>query len=199
MTGALLTALYTFRMIFRVFFGPLGKPVTKRPGYAMTIPLIILAVLSIGAGYLKEPLLSLLHSALPPTIEVHTHWLTEVGSEAIAAMLFLAGLYLAYIFHLRKRALAEVLVANPVGRGLHQWWFSDWGFDWIYNKAFVEPYIWVTQINKSDFVDAFYTGVARLAELSYRGLSKTETGQVRWYAAGMAAGSVLFVALVLFL
>jgi NADH-quinone oxidoreductase subunit L len=199
MTGALLTALYTFRMIFRVFFGPLGKPVTKRPGYAMTIPLIILAVLSIGLGYLKEPLLSLLQWALPRTIEAHTQGLTEVASEAIAATLFLAGVYLAYIFHLRKRALADVLIANPVGRGLHQWWFSDWGFDWIYNKAFVAPFIWVTEVNKSDFVDAFYTGVARLAELFYRGLSKTETGQVRWYAAGMAAGSVLFVALVLFL
>ena len=39
MAGALLTSLYTFRLIFRVFFGPLGTPVTKRPGYAMTIPL----------------------------------------------------------------------------------------------------------------------------------------------------------------
>ena len=38
MVGALLTSLYTFRLIFRVFFGPLGMPVTKRPGYAMTIP-----------------------------------------------------------------------------------------------------------------------------------------------------------------
>jgi hypothetical protein len=29
-------------------------------------------------------------------------------------------------------------------------------------------------------------------------LSRTETGRVRWYAAGMAAGSVLFLAVVLF-
>jgi NADH-quinone oxidoreductase subunit L len=45
---------------------------------------------------------------------------------------------------------------------LHQWWFADWGFDWIYDKVFVQPFIWATQINKSDFVDAFYTGVARV-------------------------------------
>jgi NADH-quinone oxidoreductase subunit L len=57
----------------------------------------------------------------------------------------------------------------------------------------------VSEINKSDFVDAFYTGVARLTELCYRGLSHTETGRVRWYAAAMAAGSVLFIAMVLFL
>jgi hypothetical protein len=29
-------------------------------------------------------------------------------------------------------------------------------------------------------------------------LSRTETGRVRWYAAGMVAGSVLFLAVVLF-
>ena len=197
--GVLLTSLYTFRLIFRVFFGPLGTPVTKRPGYAMTIPLLVLAFLSIVGGYLKQPLLGSLHSVLPPTIEAHTGGLTEIRSEAIVALVFLIGLYFAYLFHLQKRSLADAIVANPVGGALHQWWFADWGFDWIYDKAFVQPFIWAAQINKGDFVDASYTGVARLTELFYRGLSRTETGRVRWYAAGMAVGSVLFIAVVLFL
>jgi NADH-quinone oxidoreductase subunit L len=94
--------------------------------------------------------------------------------------------------------LAEALVANPIGRMLNQWWFADWGFDWIYDKTFVQPFIWAAQINKNDFVDAFYSGVARLAQLSYRGLSHTETGRVRWYATAMAAGSVVFIAMVVF-
>jgi NADH-quinone oxidoreductase subunit L len=199
MVGALLTSLYTFRLIFRVFFGPLGTPVTKRPGYAMTVPLLVLAFLSIVGGYLKQPLLDFLHSVLPPTIEAPTGALTEIHSEAIAALVFLIGLYFAYLFHLQKRSLADTIVASPVGRTLHQWWFAGWGFDWIYDKAFVQPFIWAAEINKSDFVDAFYAGVARLTELFYRGLSQTETGRVRWYAMGMAAGSVLFIAMVLFL
>jgi NADH-quinone oxidoreductase subunit L len=136
---------------------------------------------------------------LPQTIEVHTGGLTEIGSEGIAALLFLIGLYFAYVFHLQRRNLADLLTANPVGRALHQWWFADWGFDWLYDKAFVQPFIWTAQVNKSDFVDAFYSGVARLTELFYRGLSDTETGHVRWYAAAMAAGSVLFIALVIYL
>jgi NADH-quinone oxidoreductase subunit L len=103
------------------------------------------------------------------------------------------------LFHLQKRSLGDALVENPVGRALHQWWFAGWGFDLIYEKVFVQPFIWASQINKSDFVDAFYTGVARLTELFYRGLSGTETGRVRWYAAGMAIGSALFVAIVVFL
>ncbi len=129
MTGALLTALYTFRMVFRVFFGPLGTSVTERPGHAMTIPLVVLAFFSIVAGYLKQPLLGFLHSALPPTIEAHTGGLTEISSQAVAGLLFLIGLYFAYLFHLRRRRLADVLVAGPLGRILHQWWFADWGFD----------------------------------------------------------------------
>jgi NADH-quinone oxidoreductase subunit L len=199
MAGALLTSLYTFRLIFRVFFGPLGLPVTKRPGYAMTVPLVVLAFLSVVGGYMKWPYLGFLNSALPPTIETHAAGLTEAGSQAIAATVFFIGLYFAYLFHLQRRGLADVLVANSAGRTLAQWWFTGWGFDWIYDKVFIQPFVWVSQINKSDFVDSFYTGVARLADLSYRGLSATETGRVRWYTAAMAGGAVVFLAVVLFL
>src|SRR6185437_9853109 len=41
--GILLTSLYTFRMIFLVFFGEMHKEVTKKPGMAMLIPCIVLA------------------------------------------------------------------------------------------------------------------------------------------------------------
>jgi NADH-quinone oxidoreductase subunit L len=150
-------------------------------------------------GYLKGPILGFLNSALPPAIEAHTAGLSEVGSEAIAAMVFVIGLYFAYLFHLQKRSLADALVARPVGRALHEWWFAGWGFDWVYNKLLVQPFVWVAQVNKSDFVDSFYSGIARLADRLYRGLSRTETGRVRWYAAAMAAGSAVFLAVVLFL
>ncbi len=196
--GALLTSLYTFRMIFRTFFGPVGTPVTKRPGYAMTIPLVVLGFLSIVGGYVKQSLLDFLHSALPSTVEVHAGALTETRSEIIAGLVFLLGLYTSYLFHLQKRNLADAVVENPIGRMLHEWWFADWGFDWVYDKVFVQPFIWASGINKNDFVDDFYTGIARFTQLLYRGLSDSETGRVRWYAASMAAGTVLFIAMVLF-
>jgi len=196
MLGALLTSLYTFRLMFRVFFGPLGTRVTKRPGYAMTVPLLVLAFLSIVGGYVKEPLFAFLHSALPRAIE-SSAFISELQSEAIAAIVFLIGLYFAYLFHRQKRNLADALVANPIGRTLDQWWFAGWGFDWIYDKTFVQPFIWIAEINKRDFIDGFYTGIARLSEFFYRALSETETGRIRWYAFGMAAGSVFFIVVVL--
>jgi NADH-quinone oxidoreductase subunit L len=165
----------------------------------MTIPLMLLAFLSVVGGYVKGPLLSFFNSALPAAVEAHTVGLTEVGSEATAAIVFVVGLYFAYLFHLQKRSLADALIANAAGRALQEWWYAGWGFDWIYNKLFVQPFVWISQVNKSDFVDSFYSGIARLSDWLYRGLSSTETGRVRWYAAAMAGGSAVFLAVVLFL
>jgi len=59
--------------------------------------------------------------------------------------------------------------------------------------------MWFARVDKSDAVDTFYNGVADLNKLLYRGLRRTENGQVRWYAASIAAGTVVFVAIALFL
>ena len=198
MLGALLTSFYTFRLIFRVFFGPIQTPVSKRPGYAMTVPLVVLAFFATVGGSVKEPLIKFLHSTLPPMIETEVAGMTETLSEVVAALLFLSGLYFAYLIHLQRRELAEGVLRNPAARAIHAWWFADWGFDWLYDKVFVQPVLWAAQVNKNDFIDAIYTGIARLTEAMYRSLRLTQTGLVRWYAASIAVGSVVFLAMVVF-
>jgi NADH-quinone oxidoreductase subunit L len=198
MVGVLLTALYTFRVIFRVFFGPIETPVRTRPGYVMTVPLMVLALGAIVGGAVKGPLLELLQPTLPTMVETDVAGMTETRSEVITAVAFLSGLYVAYVYHWQKRSLAEEAIANPIGRGLHAWWSAGWGFDWLYDTILVQPFLWVAQINKRDVIDAFYTGLARLTEALYRVLQRTQTGVVRWYAAGLAVGSVLFLAIVVF-
>ena len=199
LAGVMLTTLYTFRMIFLVFFGEAQSEVTKRPGKAMLIPCFVLAFLSIVSGYVKTPFARFLETVLPWTEGAHSVPITELVSEVIAALVFLMGVYLAYIFFLRKRAYAAALASSVAGSALHQFWFSDWGMDWLYDRLFVKPLVWFARINKGDFIDGFYTGVARMNELAWRILSRTETGRLRWYAAGIAAGSVVFIAVVLFL
>ena len=196
--GALLTSLYTFRLIFRVFFGPIQTPVSKRPGYVMTVPLVILAFFAVVGGAVKDPLLAFLQSTLPVMVEANAIGMTETLSEVVVACALLTGLYVAYLFHLQKRSLAEDAVANPAGRVLHAWWSADWGFDWFYDTVVVQPFLWAARTNKHDFVDAFYANIARLTEALYRALQLTQTGLVRWYAAGIAFGSVLFLAMVVF-
>jgi NADH-quinone oxidoreductase subunit L len=70
--------------------------------------------------------------------------------------------------------------------------------DWLYDHLFVRPMVWLAQIDRNDIVDSFYDGVALISQAFYRGLRTTETGRVRWYAAGIVLGSIIFVAIVLF-
>jgi NADH-quinone oxidoreductase subunit L len=199
MIGALLTSLYTFRLIFRVFFGPIQTPVTKRPGYGMTVPLVVLACCTVVGGAVKEPLLAFLQLTLPTMVEANAAGMTETLSAVIAAFTFLVGLYVAYLFHRQKRSLAESAVITPAGRILHAWWSADWGIDWLYDTVLVRPFLWAARINKHDVIDAFSTGIASLMEILSRALRLTQTGVMRWYAAGIALGSVLFLALAVFL
>jgi NADH-quinone oxidoreductase subunit L len=197
--GVLLTSLYTFRMIFVVFFGEAHSEVTKRPGLAMRIPCFVLALLSIVAGYVKMPFGRFLETVLPWSEGTHAIPITELASEGIAGSVFLIGVYLAYVFFLRKRSYAAALASSTAGNALHRFWFSDWGMDWLYDRLFVQPLVWFARVDKSDFIDGFYTGVAWLNEFAWGVLRRTENGRLRWYAAGIAGGSVVFIAVVLFL
>jgi NADH-quinone oxidoreductase subunit L len=205
--GTMLTSLYIFRVIFLVFFGEVKAHVTKRPGYKIQIPLMVLTVLSLVGGFVNLPpklgnvplFTRLLDTALPPLEQGHFGPLTEIRSEEFVTLAFLIGLGLAYLLYLRSRQWLDALTATRVGKALHEFWFADWGFDWYYDKLFVQPVLWFARIDKDDMVDAFYKGIADLNEFLYRVLSLTENGRVRWYAAGIAAGTVIFVAIALFL
>jgi NADH-quinone oxidoreductase subunit L len=205
--GVLLTALYTFRMIFVVFFGRAKIPVGKRPGYRMTIPLVVLAALSVVGGFVNTPaalgdihiLTDFLHRALPNWIERPAGSITEVGSEGLVTLAFLVGLGIAYLVYLRKPRYADALAEFSIGKVLHQFWFADWGMDWLYDRIFVRPVVWFAHFDRTDFIDSVYAGVARLSELAYFALRSTENGKVRWYAAGIAFGAVALVSMVLFL
>ncbi|HKS75431.1 MAG TPA: NADH-quinone oxidoreductase subunit L [Terriglobales bacterium] len=205
--GVLLTSLYIFRVIFLVFFGEAKSPVAKRPGLAVQVPLVVLTVLSLVGGFVNlppglgdAPLLSrFLHTALPPVSEDHFGALTEMRSEGWITLAFLIGLGFAYLFYMRRRQWVDSLAASGVGKVLRQFWFADWGLDWAFDKMFVQPTIWIARVNKGDFVDSIYRGIAEMTRLLYGVFSRTETGQMRWYAAGIAAGTVVFVAIALFL
>jgi NADH-quinone oxidoreductase subunit L len=196
--GVVLTSLYTFRLIFLVFFGPVRTPVSRRPGLAMTIPVCVLAVLSIVGGFDKSPFARFIATALPTLTEA-VGGIGETLSSIAAALAFLCGLLGAWFVYQRNPALATAMVENPAGRALHRFWFCDWGMDWLYDQLFVRPVVWIARVNKADVVDSIYVGLANLATFCYRVLSLTETGKLRWYAAWIAGGTVAFVAIVMFL
>jgi NADH-quinone oxidoreductase subunit L len=184
--GVFLTSLYTYRLIFVVFFGEARTHVSRRPGWAMSVPVIVLSVLSIIGGFDRAPFTRFVSTAVPGAAEGHAA-ISETLSTLAAALMLAAGALLAY-----KRAwLASGMLARL--------WAAGWGFDWIYDRLFVQPVLWFARLDKNDFVDAIVNALAALTGAFWRLLSYTETGRLRWYAAGLAFGAVLFVAIVLFL
>jgi NADH-quinone oxidoreductase subunit L len=89
------------------------------------------------------------------------------------------------------------LSRSAVGGAIGRFWLGGWGFDWLYERLFVRPFVWVARVNKADFIDFFYTGLARVSAAGHALLSLTETGYVRWYAAGLAAGAIIVLAVML--
>ena len=165
LAGALLTALYTFRVVFRVFFGELsGKVIEssplKQPGVRIAIPLIVLAIFSIGAGFIELPanlgnlaaFSKFIINMLPPLM-VYKPSGSEAILQFISAAVVLSGISLAYIFFLRRPEWSAKLASTSVGATLAKFWFSGWGFDWAYERLFIHPYVWLAQLNKADVFD----------------------------------------------
>jgi NADH-quinone oxidoreductase subunit L len=67
--------------------------------------------------------------------------------------------------------------------------------DALYILLFVKPLNWLAEINKGDIVDGVYNGVAGLCRIGHQGMVWTQTGRIRWYAAGMILGSVALIGL----
>ena len=206
LVGALLTSLYTFRMVFLTFFGKEKHEVAYAPGFRVHLPLIVLAALSLVGGFVElphtlgdRPLFSeFLGSALPALSNARGNTRAELVLQIIAAAVSIFGICVAYFFFLRRRAIAEGFARSTLGTVLHRFWFGGWGFDWLYERLFVMPFVWLARANKDDLIDSIYDGVAKLNEVLYHGLARTETGKVRWYMTGITFGAIAAIAIVVF-
>ena len=202
-SGAVITGLYIFRLIFIVFFGPATQPATRKPGPRMGIPLAVLAVLSLAAGFVDAslraagpaPFTGFLETALPATAGTGAGG--ETGLTVLGAVASLLGIAVAYVLFLRRADVARRLAETPRGSAVHRFWFSGWGFDRLYDRLLVRPFVAVARINRDDVIDSFYDGLAALARIFHEGLRLTQTGRLRLYAAVIAAGTVVIIAVVL--
>ncbi len=205
--GAFITSIYAFRMVFITFFGEAKIEMSSHPGASMAIPLVILAILSIIGGFLELPetlgnlplFSKFMQNVLPVESVEHAGLATELILQVIASAASIAGVVIAYILFVGQPQYAEFLSRTSAGSALKRFWFSGWGFDRLYDMLFVRPFIWLIQINRDDFIDLFYTGIAGINRILHAVLSATQTGNIRWYAMGMAAGAVVFLGIVVFL
>jgi len=194
-------------MVFLAFFGHLQRRPAGRSGWALNVPLIVLAALAIAGGFVELPstlggkpyFSDFLQFVLPAAVNLPARATDVVRLQVVAGVVSLAGIYLAWLLFLRRRTVLASAMRSPALRALDRFWFAGWGFDRLYDVVFVRPLVWFATVDKSDGIDRIYDGLAWSARTAWRALSHTETGRVRWYAAGITVGALVITTIVIFL
>ncbi|KAB7693782.1 NADH-quinone oxidoreductase subunit L [Plesiomonas shigelloides] len=190
LVGAVLTSIYTFRLIFVVFHGPVQTQAHAGHGLAYTVPLVVLALLSTFIGALIVPPL---HGVLPAGAEGELsakHYL-----ELISGLISIGGILIAAWLFLGERRWVSRMAQTAGGKTLVQIWLHAWGFDWLYDKVFVQPYLWLTRLLGGDPFNRTLNIVASAVRQANRLVVFTETGQLRWYATSVGFGALFILAL----
>jgi len=192
--GALLTSLYTFRLIFIVFHGHEQVHAQADRSISKVVPLVVLGTLSTGIGALIHLPLA---GVLPPSPGSHQ----EEGKhllELISIVIACSGVAIAYFLYAGDRRFINRVASGAMGKFFIPIWKQAWGFDLLYNAVFVAPFRAVIGRSKRDLAD--YVAEMFIPATLHRlriPLVSAQNGQVRWYVASMALGVVSFLTFVL--
>lgn len=183
-----LTAFYIFRIYFGIFWGketqyehtPHESPVS------MSLPLIILATLSIGAGFIPFSEFVTVDKA-----GFETHLNLQLAGIAIVAGLL--GIIFAWIFYKKENDLA-FRFANAFGR-LYTWTSHKFYFDEIYlfvarNIFFKSVAAPIAKFDKK-IVDGTMEGIGNKTVMISKKIKGLQSGKVQDYAFGFMGGVVI--------
>ena len=200
---ALLTSIYMFRLWYMAF---LGKPRTEgvhahESPWSMLGPLVLLALLSIGGGwvgierfgaYLKPATGALrMESSIPHL---------ELILSGVAVAVALLGWLVAHIFYsARPEAPARLAGAiSPVYKLVANKYYVDE----IYGAVIVKPLLAISRFVLGWVVEGAILGglallLAGIANFSGAILQRWQSGNLRSYAAWLAAGAAVLLLFVL--
>jgi len=153
---AVMTAFYMFRLVFLTFFGEsrvepeVAHHIHEAPR-SMTIPLILLAVLSVIGGWVGIPALLGQPVGIPNLVEhflepvfvpvaavsaaEHLHAL-EFGLMVFSVLVAALGIWIAYQFYLKHPDIPEALARRF--SGTYRLVYNKYYVDEIYSSVFVE-------------------------------------------------------------
>ena len=188
--GAFLTSIYTFRLIWVVFFGKENTPYHAIKGITFWGPLAILAVLStfVGAA-LKAPVESILNAAkipafvIPEALEHGMH-----SAEYTAVGIALVGLVIGVVLFAFAYGAVKGFAKTSLGAGLANICRNALGFDALYDIVFVKPYLLIAKILGRDPIDRLWLVLPALVKGGHSFTSSRQTGSLRDYASSMALG-----------
>jgi NADH-quinone oxidoreductase subunit L len=189
LVGALLTAVYSFRLVFIVFFGELKTEPDAPAGWLMAMPLIVLCGLALLGGLIIVPV----EDVFPKVAEV------DHGGPIpyVIAAIPILGVLIAYLIFLKQAFSFSFFSESAIGKQLIRFWYSHWAMDWLYDHLFVRPYSSLANYNKRDFIDSIYNLLADTIWVLHDYATTLQTGQLRTYLLVMVAGVVLLIAVFL--
>jgi NADH-quinone oxidoreductase subunit L len=200
--AALLTSFYSWRLIFKTFFGePHDQEHYEAAHEAplwMLIPIGVLAAGSILSGFPFKELFAGhgVEEFFRESVKMNPHIIEDMHHipEAIAylpTVMMAIGAYISYVFYIRRPYLpVELARQQPL---LYQFLLNKWYFDELYELIFVRPAKWIGyQLwKKGDgyIIDGFGPdGVsARVLDIT-RNVVKIQTGYLYHYAFAMLIG-----------
>ena len=201
--AAFLTAFYMGRQVLMVFSGkartPLAEHATESP-LVVTVPLIILAFLSVVGGALNLPAVHTLGSWLEHSLEHVTEVEFALPVALISLAISLLGLILAWTVYGRV-SLGNPDSPDPLSLKLG-WLFKGmnrkWWVDELYHTLVVRPYDYISNIFLSEWmdqevIDGAVNDLGRLTRFFSGALRKTQTGYVRSYALAILLGAVIIL------
>lgn len=210
--GAVLTAFYMFRLVFLTFFGEErlseeAKHHLHESPPVMTMPLIILAVFSVIAGYIGLPAVfgekaDLFGRFLEPVVRAGAaphaaavEWNLILVSTAAAV----GGLFISYLFYIRYPLIPGRL-SSRFPR-IYRVLVGKYYVDEFYNAVIVRPAVRGGELVYGHFdlriVDGALNRSAAAANAAGRVLSRLQTGLIKDYALAFLLGITLFIGLIL--
>ncbi len=205
---ALLTAFYMFRLYIITFTGTFRgtndqKHHLHESPKAMTIPLLILALLSIIGGYIGVPealgghhYLSAYLSPVVESVEHHLTNSTEYLLMGLSTILVLVAILYAWVKYKNYQI-------EPEAKGLGKVLQNKWYVDELYQKIIVNPLNAVANffnnIIETKLIDGAVNGVGKGINYGSRQLRWLQSGQVGAYVLLMVIGILIlfFIQLIL--
>ena len=203
--GAAMTAFYMFRLYATTFLGQFRGTHEQEhhlheSPFAMTLPLILLAVASAIAGALGIPALMggnhwLSHQLIPIIGEAHEahlsheiEWILMGVSVTIAVIALLIAVS-------RYKKQADEEPTSTLGKFL----YNKWHIDELYNNAIVEPLNKMSGFLKETIerkvIDGAVNGTGKLVQYGARQIRLIQSGQVGYYILFMVLSLVLMIVL----
>ncbi len=192
---AAMTAFYVFRAIFLCFFGTYrGDAHPHESPLVMTLPLGVLALLSLAGGYFDVP-----HYLAPLLGGGHAPHDEALVAASVAAGL--GGIFLAWLFYVAAPSLPD-RIANVFGP-LYRLIYNKYFVDEAYDALIVHPVrdgsralLW--SVVDARLVDGAVNGAGAVVRSAGSALRLWQSGYIRRYAAWVVLGSAVLVAVVAF-